>query len=221
MLAMIVCQALSLSAQNIWGLAFRSSSVPFVVYINNVQVSELTNSCFVANPPQGHCYVRVAIPADNGWNNLTTIFNSTVSPLRGQITRINLDEYIDGQQGYPNPNDRFGQVPPQVYYGGLVPIDPRSYETFRDRVSRCTFKSDYERAMRFFPRNVGITSAQFAQLCRMPTFDDERKIIARALIPQVIDLQNLVDMESIFDFTSNQREVEEQILRELQRRGNR
>ncbi|SUB88028.1 Uncharacterised protein [Porphyromonas macacae] len=227
---LVVSAVVHLGAQNrISGLSVFSNRQPIIVFINDVQVCEPTLSCFIANLENDSYRVRVMALSSGRNGMFSPVFESFVFYSGFGVKQIDVTPYIP-HENIPNPP--YEPPYPPNRGGGydtgwqnsrgyrLQPMPAETYANLKNKIAECTFESDYERAFDLMVPAYGITASQFRELLSMPSFDDRRKVIARHLVPQIIDIENC-NLSKVCDFSFTEKEIHKQLKAELESRKNR
>lgn len=227
-MALMLC--IGASAQEVNGISLRIKSRPMVVYLNDEPISDLTFSCFISGS-WGTYRIRVDIPADNGrGSRMVTIFRDFTHYSGSGILVLDMEKELPGHyrgRGYDyddywdSYDNSWGMDGRKIYNSLndlLYPISPHTYAEMVDELRHCSFESDYKRAFQLLSRNAGITAEQFKNLCKMPSFDSCKKIIALRLAPHVLDIENCANIRDVFSFLSTRDEVTEKLRSEQEAR---
>ncbi len=225
---MAMMLSIGASAQNVDGISLRIKSRPMVVYIDDTPISDLTFSCFIAGS-WGTYRIRVDVPADYGQSSrMVTIFKDVTNYSGRGILILDMekelpysycgrgfdyDDYFDSERNSWGMDDRKIR---NSLNDLLHPIPARTYNELVEELRDCSFDSDYKRAFRLLPRNAGICAEQFKNLCKIPTFDSGKKIIALRLVPHIMDIENCANIGDIFSFLSTRDEVINKLRSELE-----
>ena len=222
LLSLLVTFALAttLSAQSLAGISVEAKSVPIIVYIDNTRVCNPTYSCYVALP-RGNYRVRVEVPLEQVHARKRVIYDRNFY-FSGYGT-----EYIDAERylslDYGPPGDRDDYDRPRRDYSSVTnskgfrlrPLPRQTYKALLEELEDCSFKSDVEKVMTLYPADAGVTAQQFKALCSVPSFDSSKLVVARALVSQVLDIENCTKLGDVFSFSSSENEVRDLLRKEL------
>ncbi len=214
-----------LMAQKTAGISIECSRVPIVVFLDGQRISSATHSCFIAYLPRGYYRLKVEIAPEYARRGEREIYNRSFFYSDNGIDRLDMDHYLSRGYRYDqDPLDDYNQTYPRrdglVNSRGyaLMPISVMTCNSYKQALERCSFKSDYVRVFDLLPQEAGLTAEQFKTLCRVPSFDSERTAIALILVPHILDIENCMDLDSLFSFASSRREVGEALKREFEAR---
>lgn len=202
-----------LSAQTLSGISIEAQSAPIVVYIDNTQVCKPTYSCYVALP-RGDYRVRVVSITGRVSPKKRVIYEETHYVSGYNTEYINVERYLSSREIYAPHWERSFRTNSKGFE--LRPITVSAYKAFILQLKDCSFESDVKKIMTLFPAEAGITIGQFRELCSIPHFDDSRLVVARVLVPQILDLKECEDWKTPFSFISSQNEVRQLLRQEFE-----
>lgn len=219
-------------AQNWGGISVKIESAPMIVYVNGEPVSDITYSCFIANLPSGRYRISVEIPRNSLFGRSgQTVFDRTIHYRGNGVQVIDVERFLprrdrrDPRQGtwddgYAGSGNR-AMMTTNSEGRLLRPIPNSTYNSLVKELKRAFFESDVRNVFRLFASDLGVTAEQFKALCKIPSFDGERKIVAMNLITHVIDIENCRNMGEVFSFISTRDEVDSLLQKEFEARNGR
>lgn len=194
-LLLTFAMCITLKAQNVRGIRIESSAYPVIVYLNDVQVSTATQSCFIANLDRGSYKIEVyKVSRHSGRNSNDRVYSERIHYDGRGIKDI----VIAGA-----PVDDY---PPGPEHGMLPPMNRKMFDQFYSSLKSEPFDSGKESIIKVAIKGNSFSCEQVKKICELYTFDSNRLPLLKRFYPNIIDKGNVFTLVDILSFSSSKKE---------------
>ena len=209
----ILFAALSLQAQSVNGIRIDGGNTPILVYLGGNQICLPTTTCFIANLNPGHYTVEVFATrftraGERVWKGEKLYKDLVYFDGRG-VTEI----WVDGRDNMrPERPGRPEQGEHRPGYGYNRVMNDQLFQTFYKEMKNEPFKDDRMKLLNAALAGSDFTSAQFLQLTKLYTFDDDRMEIMKIMYPRIVDKEAFFTVINTLTFSSSKEKMKDFII---------
>ena len=209
----ILFAALSLQAQSVNGIRIDGGNTPILVYLGGNQICLPTTTCFIANLNPGHYTVEVFATrftraGERVWKGEKLYKDLVYFDGRG-VTEI----WVDGRDNMrPERPGRPEQGEHRPGYGYNRVMNDQLFQTFYKEMKNEPFKDDRMKLLNAALAGSDFTSAQWLQLTKLYTFDDDRMEIMKIMYPRIVDKEAFFTVINTLTFSSSKEKMKDFII---------
>nr|WP_320057408.1 DUF4476 domain-containing protein [uncultured Bacteroides sp.] len=201
--SLLLIVALSMKAAPIYGIRIESAENPIIIFVDGVQISTPTMSCFIANLSPGNYRIEAYEVEYFGRNDFerkrNLIYHNLIYFSGNELKNIRIESNFPT---LPSPRDRWTGA-----HSDRGVMDNNTFSSFLSAVKAAPFKSDKMDLIETAVQTSAFTIQQCKRLVELNTFDDEKIEMIQLLYPRIVDKQNFFMLLESLSFISSKDKI--------------